>query len=444
MASPDGTQVPPATQIVSTAGNVYTFDGASTVFPAPAKNLEKNGQLFADGSTAGQMIACGGFMYAQNTVDGNWYKYDDSGVTDQWILIGLNVPCGPAPAPAPQPTGAAHIVIASAAGAKLDSDILAGSGTDDTAVLQSQLDLAMTGPLVLVIDGVALVSGLTIHRNTHLAFLPGCGLYLKDNSNRAAIRNANLSLSGMIDSDIAIVGGVINGNRAHQAQRDAAGYLNTGLQLFGINNLRLRNVTVRNARNFATHIANVTRLAINNYTSILGGPSTPYDMTDGLHLNGPLSLATINGLTLEANDDCLALNANDGPNFHGSITDVSISNVTVSGVSGIRLLSITDLVDRIAISNVTGSLADRAIYITKNDGVQSGSGNFGKIAMNNLNLDMTASTGATAAVVILDGNANIIAIDDVSVKSVDSRPLLLNQSGVIQQKRIVINGVVQP
>ena len=61
----------------------------------------------------------------------------------------------------------AHIIIASEAGAKLDSDVTKGGGTDDTALIQSILDRApRLGTLKLIVDGPILVTGLKVHSNT--------------------------------------------------------------------------------------------------------------------------------------------------------------------------------------------------------------------------------------------------------------------------------------
>ncbi|MFM9166965.1 MAG: hypothetical protein ACKOQ9_01370 [Verrucomicrobiota bacterium] len=49
------------------------------------------------------------------------------------------------------PSTDSHIIIASEAGAKLDSDVVKGGGTDDTALIQCILDCApQLGSLKLV------------------------------------------------------------------------------------------------------------------------------------------------------------------------------------------------------------------------------------------------------------------------------------------------------
>ena len=59
-----------------------------------------------------------------------------------------------------------NIFYASECGAKLNSNIVTG-GDDDTAAIQKILNRAPElGSLHLIIDGVALVTGLTVYSNT--------------------------------------------------------------------------------------------------------------------------------------------------------------------------------------------------------------------------------------------------------------------------------------
>ena len=74
----------------------------------------------------------------------------------------------------------------------LDSDVVHGGGTDDTASLQALLDKAKTeGGIRLVMDGAALVRGLKLHSNTTIECLgANCGFYLQDHANRPILTNA--------------------------------------------------------------------------------------------------------------------------------------------------------------------------------------------------------------------------------------------------------------
>jgi len=112
---------------------------------------------------------------------------------------------------------AGGFVLASAAGAALNSNLRNGGGTDDTEVLQRVLNRASKGaPIHLVIDGPALVSGLDVYANTTIECIEGGGLYLKNGSTRALIRNAHRSRTAITDEHIALRGCTLNGNRTQQ------------------------------------------------------------------------------------------------------------------------------------------------------------------------------------------------------------------------------------
>jgi hypothetical protein len=119
------------------------------------------------------------------------------------------------------PAADARIIIASEAGAKLDSDVTKGGGSDDTALIQGILDRApKLGALKLIVDGPILVTGLKVHSNTTIECLNrACGFYLADNSNRPLIANASPQPEGRADRNLSFLGGTYNGNAGHQDQK---------------------------------------------------------------------------------------------------------------------------------------------------------------------------------------------------------------------------------
>ncbi len=127
------------------------------------------------------------------------------------LLAFLPPATGNAAAVSPPSSAGPRIVIASEAGAKRDSDLLKGGGSEDTALIQSILDRApKLGALKLVVDGPILVSGLRVHSNTTLECLNrGCGFYLGDNSNRPLISNANPQAEGRADSNLSFLIGTV-------------------------------------------------------------------------------------------------------------------------------------------------------------------------------------------------------------------------------------------
>ena len=101
----------------------------------------------------------------------------------------------------------------------LDSDVIAGGGTDHTEILQSILNQAPDmGGLHLIMDGAALIRGLNIHSNTTIECLnASCGFYLAPQSNRSLLINAHPDIDGEIqDRNIQLFGGTYNHNCKNQ------------------------------------------------------------------------------------------------------------------------------------------------------------------------------------------------------------------------------------
>jgi len=317
------------------------------------------------------------------------------------------------------------VIHASEAGAALDSDLLNGGGTDDTAALQSVLDRAANGtPVHLVIDGPALVGGLNVYGNTTIEGINNGGLYLKDGSSRAIIRNANRSRGPISDQHITVSNCFLNGNRWNQpsaeicrpdmpaidlmaqypSNKEPDGTYLSGLQFLGVNHLAIENVVLWNVRAFGVLIGNANRVDIRNVTIDHGGSpdDTRYGNTDGLHFKGPLRYLTIDGAKIRVGDDGIALNADDyetddltirndfGPYVtQGSITDVLISNIHLMDISvgGIRLLSSKQRIDRVVISNVAGTVRGGYVVNIGHWMNPTSLGNFGSIQINNVNVD---------------------------------------------------------
>ena len=64
---------------------------------------------------------------------------------------------------------------------KLDSHVVNGGGTNETTVLQNILNKAKEwGHLTLIMDGAALISGLSVHSNTTIECQDSsCGFFLE-------------------------------------------------------------------------------------------------------------------------------------------------------------------------------------------------------------------------------------------------------------------------
>jgi hypothetical protein len=321
--------------------------------------------------------------------------------------------------------GPVTTVRASAAGAKLDSDLLKGGGTDDTRVLQSVLDRAAKGAqLYLIVDGPALVSGLDVYANTTIEFTTGAGLYLKNDSSRAILRNAHRSRGTIADEHIEIRGGFLNGNRRNQpsayvrrpdwgeasekSNSEKDGTFISGLQFSGVNDLKIEGLTIWNTRAFGALISNGRHITVRNVVIDDGGGadgvSDEYINTDALHFVGPLQYLTVDSVKTHVGDDAIALNANpDDPDNadarndfgpfvgQGPITDVSISNVELMETAdGFRFESSNERIDRVVVNNVTGTvryyLAAFSHWL-----IPSGFGNVGSIILSNVTVDRSGA-----------------------------------------------------
>jgi hypothetical protein len=322
-----------------------------------------------------------------------------------------------------------RVALASKAGASLDTDLLAGGGSDDTATLQRLLDRAADGKgFHLVVDGPALISGLTVYGKTTIECMAGGGFYLKDGSLGAVIRNAHRSRKAIVDEHIEIRGCFINGNRIGQPRAlvpeksffqyvlEADGTFRSGLQFFGVRYLSIENVTLWNVHGFHSWIANGKFISIRNVLVDTGIPTFPdqaslaeqkewtrkhWSNDDGLHFTGPIQYLVVDNAKLRTWDDNISLCANDwglagdditlknemGPFVgQGPITDVIINNVIfMDSHKGIRMLSSDQRMDRIVVQNVTGTNRERFAMLSHM--ANPGRGNFGSITFSNVNVD---------------------------------------------------------
>jgi len=339
------------------------------------------------------------------------------------------------------PSTNTRIIIASEAGAKLDSDINKGGGTDDTALIQSILDRApKLGSLKLIVDGAILVKGLKVHSNTTIECLgSGSGFFLADHSDQPIIRNADPSRTERKNRNITFLGGTYNGNGAQQAHDVPERGWMTGFALFGVEQVTFRDVAIMNTTTFALLMTNWQRAVFENI-DLDNHAKRPHQ--DGLHLCGPgqfLSMRNIRGVT---GDDFIALNADDiqgdwnqagefvrndtfGPHASfGPITDVDISGVFIDGAeNAIRVLSRHSRVDRVSIRNVQGTFGKNGFFLQPH---WRAGGNYGQITFENIDLrPAKADYGIIPFVFFLAGHFEHLTLRNIqSHLPVDSRPVI--------------------
>lgn len=286
--------------------------------------------------------------------------------------------------------------------AKLDSDVYTGGGTDDTAALQAILDKAPEwGGLRLIMDGAALVKGLKLHSNTTIECMNKCcGFYLADNSDCAVITNYNWNYKQIETKNISLIGGTYNHNclnQAHDVETDEVTFIGdskqeakkrhytVSVEFYGIENLNVRDLTVRDQRTFAFTVGCFKNVNVENtYVELIN--EIPWGNQDGFHFWGPGQYLTMRNIGGKTEDDFM----NIGPDERDGVSD--ITDVLVDGVmlkdawQGIRLLSRgTGRLDRVTIRNVTGTYHSLGFYINPWF-IDEKMGNFGSITFENINL----------------------------------------------------------
>jgi polygalacturonase len=310
-----------------------------------------------------------------------------------------------------------RVIYASQAGAMLDSDVQKGGGHDDTAALQAALDQALQGPLELVMDGAALVSGLTVHSHTTIRCLSAsCGFFLKTQANRPILTNPHRTADpgAIVDEDIRLLGGTFNGNGLPDEKGDLNGHqlkstreysFTVALGFYGISDFTAAGITILHPRNYALHLANWRHVVLENDRVDVGvSDGINYD---GIHFNGPGHDATVRNLNVHSWDDALAFNADDqrtendpgGPSMsalsygvpwimNGPISDVVIDGLYLEhSLFGLRILSSASRVDRIAVRNIHGDARGWAITIDNFFGnFRNGPGNMGGITIENVDV----------------------------------------------------------
>ena len=285
----------------------------------------------------------------------------------------------------------------------LDSDVIKGGGTDVTEQLQAILDEALTcGGVHLVMDGAALVSSLRVHSNTTIECLNlACGFFQKEQSNRGIISNLCDDLGdaiyGMGLKNITLKGGTYNQNCANQEHHLTAKKGTQleelfagmspvfGLEFYGVENLTIRDLHIRDFRTYAVHIAGFKNVLIENVWLDLPGRMHANNQ-DGFHFAGPGQYLTIKNVGGRVGDDFMNIGP-DELDKKSSITDVIVDGVYHDDADqSIRLLSRgTGRLDRVTIRNVTGTYRSFGFYINcwYPDGTY---GNFGNIFIENIDL----------------------------------------------------------
>ncbi len=333
-----------------------------------------------------------------------------------------------------------NIFYASECGAKLNSDVYLGGGDDDTAAIQAVLDKAPElGNVHLIMDGAALVTGLKIHSNTTIECKNQCcGFFLKNYTNKPILINANPDKDNVKDRNITILGGTYNGNNINQdkfrkeddtylkkvfydCERSGVPKMVMIMQLIGVENVLIRDVTLKDQRRWAFLCCNFKNVTMENIMIDLEH-HMPNENQDGLHFWGPGQYLTLKNIQGRTGDDFIALAPDEGDQ-KSSITDVLIDGVVLHEADqGIRLLSREKgLLDRVYIKNVIGTYKSYGFYI--NSWFEGPGGNFGSIIFENINLEPRPANYKylTPLLFQIGGNVQQLILRNINVSKCDNR-----------------------
>lgn len=310
----------------------------------------------------------------------------------------------------------------------LDSNLVSGGGTNDTAALQALLNqIESEGGGVLELDGVALVTGLDIGTNTHLRCLPGCGLFLASGSNRPIIANKTRYTLGQRNAGITITDLTANCNGANQAQIESGDHFVVGFEFIRVDGLLLRRITLLNPRTFGVLFGDYSDLFISRLKVI---QSTPGQNQDAWHVWGPgKGILVVEDTWGNGDDDTGAICADemrglaDAANeTFGDIDGAVILRTHCEGANqGIRLLSQQSRIGPVKIDGVTGTIGSYAVHVGNQ--FDLGPGNFANVTIDHVDVKLRAAGNRYV-------NANNWIIPTWNVVNVHGRVEVLKISGL--------------
>ena len=311
------------------------------------------------------------------------------------------------------------------------------TGTDHAAALNAALS---GGNVRLVVDGqYGLSTSLVVSSNTAVECLPGMGFIMQPASNLPMFVNAHPNApttsngasgylpSNITDNYIAFRGCIFNFNStqavtgtdplygtAHHVSAITGKWV-FGFQFLGVSHLDISNNETYDSGAYSVGISNVEWVNFSNNLVHEPLPLVAFKNTDGFHIVGPGQFIYVNNNHLNAGDDSIALNADDGNNpaagdpngtyanftgwKWGTITDAHMTGNTLDyALSGIRLFSGFSPMDRIYINDTSGSTQTGSLNIANYPPL--GAGVMHHVTVDNWDVqpDGSNTEGATAVI----------------------------------------------
>lgn len=286
---------------------------------------------------------------------------------------------------------------ASAGAANVDIKQLGAVGNgiaDDTASIQNALDGG--NRTVLMPAGTYKISAaLKVDSHTTIKADPKAIIRLADHAgtNVGVFLLTNRDVTAG-NTDITVDGGIWDGNNEHNPrgrEGDPNGYTGAAINFVNVRHLALRNLTVRNPEAFSIRLCEVEDFTVED---ICFDHTVIRPNQDGVHVNGFCLRGVIRNLRAltprTTNDDMVALNADDATDRVinlgmkcGPIRDITVENLHADDAwTLVRLLSFKQLIENIAINNVSGGCRVNAINLDRWR-FPAGAGNIRNVTLRN-------------------------------------------------------------
>lgn len=172
--------------------------------------------------------------------------------------------------------------------------------------------------------------------------------------------------------NVEIEGGIWNCNNKKQLEnpeismetRFVYGYTGDCMLFYNVKGLRLSNLTIKDPVHYGVTIDRASYFTVENIVFDYND-GHPYQInTDGIHLNGNCHYGVLKNLKGACYDDLVAVNAHEGSK--GPVSNLQIDGLFAEGChSAVRLLTVSDDITNIHISNVYGTYYQYCIGLTK-------------------------------------------------------------------------------
>jgi hypothetical protein len=206
-----------------------------------------------------------------------------------------------------------------------------GDGSDSTVRLQTALDSAQ-GSLLYIGDGLYTLSDtLIVKDNTQLLLSPNAVLKQASGINKPLIVNEMFNNGNTRNKNISIVGGVWDFNTAENPLTTTVN--SCAIIMHKVDGVTVRDIKVLNTSKYAVLIANATGISVDNVSF--------NTISDGVHLQGPISTAVINNVKGTTGDDMVSLTIGDYGQYElsrGDFDNIVISNIFPTNcLAGIKI-----------------------------------------------------------------------------------------------------------